>query len=355
MIKKMFFMTRVRAHFWNIDPGYLNLKLAFKTVLGIILTLLILRGHSLLTQLMAAIACGFSMQGVGGKTWGGKALHILVFDVIYFSAFVLGLSVRDYPILTAATLVTVGFFANYIRRFNLENSFAPLMVWILCFLATILPIPSAHEAYTHLGGLLLGLVVAAVVTLLIFPEDYPLLLIKNSNRFFKTLSAGFYEVRRYLLGYEKAPGDFTQLRFVQIKKELTELMDINQTLQHSLVVQNKQHLNEILVHQYGLLSAYSLMIEAYQTLLLNPQYLPRMFRLDLIRLNKKLANIFALVRMHQDWKITPQLDLCDVNLSSLTKAVPQDAEIILALLNLKLGFAMAKKHLRHLLCGDTYA
>ena len=263
--------------------------------------------------------------------------------------------VSDSPYLTALTLVIIGFFANYIRRFGLENSFAPLMIWMLCFLATILPLANSKEDYDHMGALVLGFLVSGMVSLLVFPENYSSLLIKNSNLFFHTLSTGFSEIRRYLLGFGQEQ-DFKVFPFVRVKKDLTDLMDINQTLQHLTAASSKKRLNHILFHQYGLLNAYILMLEAYQSLTRIPKPLALSTRLHLIRVNKKFAEVLGAIKMQKDWKMITQQELRLMMPLSYPKApLPKEPALIIALLNLKLGFDMAKKHLRELMQGEIDA
>lgn len=139
----------MRAFFWSMDPGHFQLKQSLKTILAILISLWLMRDEAMITKLMAGAAAGFSMQGVVARTWMMRITHVIFFMLINSVAFSLGLLVRESPVGTAITLVILGFLVNYIRRFGLENSLAPLMAWVLCFLATILPFQHTADAWNH--------------------------------------------------------------------------------------------------------------------------------------------------------------------------------------------------------------
>ena len=192
-------MIQFPALLWDKDPGYFRLKQAIKTVIAILMTLFLVRNEPLFGKLMASLACGFSMQGVNAKKLSWRIAQVICFDVVYFLCFMLGLVVRDAPNLTAVILVILGFTVNYLRQYGLQNSMAPMMAWVLCFFATILPANSSHEVWLHLYALIIGLVVSAAVSIFIFPENYNQLFVDNTNRLLQLLSRGMSEMRYFLV------------------------------------------------------------------------------------------------------------------------------------------------------------
>lgn len=345
-------VKKIRNYVWDIDPGYFNLKLASRTVLAIVISLWLLRDEALLTKVMGAIASGFSMQGVVAKTWSMRFVHVVIFSLAYFAMFALGLVVRDSANLTAVTLVALGFCVNYIRRFGLDNSSAPMSAWVLCFLATILPFADAAEAWSHIYGLLVGLAVSATVLLFIFPDSYPRLFISNSNRFFKIMAEGMGELRRYVLMHEPSSMQFTDLPFVDTKITLAKLVDSNQTMQQSRVfADHEQQIHTILIHQYGLLNAYSLMIDAYQALWLNKQQLSRSSCLALSQISKQFNKLLQSMKMYSDYQIHAKSTRCF--LPGLAKKLGHtpltDPALVMVLLNFKLSFDLLNQHLAKLI------
>ena len=321
-----------------MDPGRFQLKQAAKTVLAILISLWLVRNDPIACQLMAGVASGFSMQGLVAKTLKSRLIHIIFFLFFYTAVFALGLLVRDTPIHTAITLVILGFVVNYIRRFGLERSLSPFMAWLLCFLATVLPFTKTADAWVHFYALIVGLVVAGLVTLCVFPENYPRLFIKNSKHFFNTLSLGMRESRRFLL-QEMEGVKFESLPFTTIKDVLRKLIDTNQVMQHSAVFKGYENrINHILIHQYAFFNAYSMMLDAYACLCRRQFTLSLKNRLALARFTKDLADFFAVVTVGKDYivlkakckvpKFTFKLDISEAENSAQT----------LLILNLKLSF-----------------
>jgi hypothetical protein len=321
-----------------MDPGRFQLKQALKTVLAILITLGLLRNEPMVCQLMAGVASGFSMQGLVAKTFRSRLIHICFFIVFYTVAFSLGLLVRDSPIHTAITLVLFGFVVNYIRRFGLERSLSPFLAWALCFLATILPFTKTMDAWLHFYALIIGLIVAGLVSICIFPENYPRLFVENSKHFFNTLAVAMRESRRFFL-QERVGVDFVNLPFTTIKNVLCKLIDTNQVMQHSPVFQGYENrINHILIHQYAIFSAYSVLLDAYACLCRNQYTLTLQNRLALAQFTKEFADLFAVITVSNDYtvikskckipKFTHKFGIIDVDNTSQ----------VLMILNLKLSF-----------------
>lgn len=336
---------------WEIDPGYFNLKQAFKTVLAIIVSVGLLSGDTILTQLMAGIASGFAMQGVVAQTAKARVIHVVVFDLAYFLAFALGLSVRGYPNLTALALVLMAFGVNYIRRFGFENSNAPMSAWILCFLATILPFADSAQAWAHIHGLLIGFAVSAFIILFVFPDHYSRLFITNSNRFFHTLAQGLRDIRNHLL-IPNLEHDLKQLGFWTIRSTLIKLVDSNQTLvQSSVFVGKEKEVNSILIHQYGLLNAYLLMLDAYQALWVNKHPLNRTARLALSQMSKQLSQSLSAITMQDNFNVNAEHASCFIPdmAKRLGRTPLSNRSLIIALLNLKLSADLLSQNITGLL------
>ena len=88
-------LNRMRTLLWRMDPGQFLLKQGAKTILAILISLWLMRQEPLVSQLMAAVASGFSMQGVIAKTWLLRVLHVSLFIFGYTITFAVGLLVRD--------------------------------------------------------------------------------------------------------------------------------------------------------------------------------------------------------------------------------------------------------------------
>lgn len=338
-------LNQFRVYLWNVDPGYFNLKQALRTVLAIIISVGITYDKGILTSLLAGIVGGISVQGVVAETWILKLLHIVVFDFIYFAVFILGLMVRDSADWTALTLVVLGFFANYIRRFGLENSMAPMMGWTLCFLATTLPFSSTDEAWRHMYGLLVGFGVSAVIILFVFPENYSRLFVKNSNRFFQTLSSGMAEIRRYLLISNRKTMHVTDLPFESIKTTLMQLVNTNQAIQlNRKTAKTEKQFSYIVSHQYALVHAYTLLIDA---LWIHSNEMSRSAQLAISLVCKQFATLLAAIGMHADFTVSKDSSFCFLpDLAKKLGLAPADnPAVIMLLLNCKLGFELMNQHI----------
>lgn len=346
-------IKRLRAYFWAIDPGYFNLKHALKTILAILLSLLLVRNESTLTQVIAVIISGFSMQGLVAKTFSSRIIQLIIFDAVYFAVLLLGVAVRDSGNWTALTLVSLGFAVNYVRRFGLENSRAPMMVWILCFLVTILPFSITVRTGALAYGAGLGFFVSALVELFIFPQNDAHLFVNNSNQFFKTLAYGLQEMRRYVL-VSSEQVNFENLSFVIIKTTLERMLESNQAIQGDKVFDDEQErIDHILMQQYALLNAYSLLIDVYRSLWVKNYHLSRSSVLALSYLSNQFSLLFMTTKLSKNYGVT--MAYSPTLLPDLAKKLGKlslvDSTPIMALLNFKLGFDLFKHHEKKLLRG----
>ena len=351
----MLTVNKIRDYCWTIDPGYFNLQLAGKTILAIVMSLSLTYDAPLLTKLMAGIASGFAIESIVTKTWYARLLSVAILSLAYFAAFALGLLVRDSANWTAVVLVVLGFVVNYMRRFGMDNSVAPMKVWILCFIATILPFAGAAEGWAHIYGVLTGLLVAAAI-MFIFPDNYQRLFISNSNRFFKMLAQGMSDIRQYLL-FPAETRDFQALPFVQLKIALMQLIDSNATMQQSMVFSSNEKQINSLLSQYALFNAYTLMVEAYCTLWRNKHVISQPSQRVLSEMNDQFAQWFSSLTMQKDYQVYSDAHSCF--LTNLAKRLGQtplsDPMLVMVLLNLKLSFDLFNQHIKNLLRNDDGA
>src|SRR5688500_5111814 len=121
-----YFVNAIKNFAWRIDPGYFTLKLALKTVLALFVSLYLVRNDAFITKLFASYTAVIAMQGIDAKVWRYRVLHILIFDLLFCLSFSLGFLVAKSHLASAIILACLGFGINYIRRFNLERSIAPM-------------------------------------------------------------------------------------------------------------------------------------------------------------------------------------------------------------------------------------
>lgn len=352
----MIYFKRWQTVLWNIDPGYFQLKQAVKTLVAILIALWFMRHETQLTQVMAAFAAGMSMQGIVATTWLSRFYQVLLFDSIYFGLFIVGLLIRDSQEWTAIVLVLLGFAVNYARRFGLQTSMAPMIAWMLCFVATILPFQSTTQALLHIYGLLAGLLIAAAVMMLVFPQNYRYLFVNNSNHIFKAISQGMLDVRRYLLLGAQA-ADFETLPFAKIKTNLNHLLDSNQTIEENCELDDQKKVDDVLIHLYVLVNAYLMMLEAYRALHAKAYPLSRAGRCCLSRISKQFAHLLACVRMRGNFAVTGRSVKVDLSMlaEKFNELDLRDPALVIALLHLKLSFTLINRHVCELIRGDDHA
>ena len=335
---------------WNIDPGYFRLKHAIKTIVAILFTLWIMRFEKMPFQLMAGIVCGFAMQGVIEKTGTSRIIQIVTLNFVYLLAFILGLLVRDSANATAIALIILGFVVNYCRRFNLQTSIAPLMAWTLCFFATTLPFTNTLDVWAHSYALVLALVVSAVVNAFIFPENYQLLFINNSNRLFRALSQGLHHIQQHLSldsVDQNQKQTFHTTSLTHTMETLLRLLESNQTMEENQAFSQKNPLiSDILLQQYAIVHAYQMMLDSYRTF--GAEGLTPEEKAVLSNICLQFENIFSSMHMQRDYTIISKSPF--VSLASMSKKliVNPSAESILFLLNMKLGFNLFNQHIKRM-------
>lgn len=349
----MSILKRFQSFLWDIDPGYFCLKQAIKTVLALLIALWFVRDQPILTKAMAGMSCAVSMQGAFAKTFSWRVGQVILFDLLYFASFCLGLLIRDSAHLKAIVLVLLGFTVNYCRRFGLQTNVAPFMIWLLCFVATILPFEATADAWRHIHGLVIGLVVAAIVMLVVFPENYQRLYVHNSNRFFKHLSRGLNELRRSLLLPERS---FKLQRVMTIKDSLNRLLASNRGIDQSNIFDEKQEnlIGQIMVCEYALTQAYTIMIETYRSLNIHQHFWSREIRLSLSLINKQISQWFASATMDKSYHV--KAEAIQISFERFVQGVSREKitepGLIIAILNLNLSLKFMVQQFERLLDLD---
>ncbi|STX39365.1 hypothetical protein [Legionella feeleii] len=345
---------RLQIFFWNIDPGYFRVKHAFKTVLAIVIALWFVRDETHFTKAMTGLACGMSMQGMIAKSFISRVVQVILFDLAFFTAFIMGLWVRDFPHLCPIVLVVLGFTVNYMRRFGLSDSVAPMKVWTLCFLAIVIPLQT-KEWWTHIYGFIIGLVAGALTLLFVFPENYSKLFINNSNRLFKALARGMNACRRPIL-FPVPPRNIARLSFVRLRDMLHRLLDSNQTIVQGLAINEREKLIDgIMIQEYALIHAFNMMVDSYKTILVKNYQLSPSKRLALSSINRQFAALLTSLTMNKDYSVTAKT--CRISMAKITEKLSQepltDPALVMVFLNLKLSFNLLHENILRLQRGEN--
>ena len=336
---------------WDIDPGYFRLKHAIKTIGAILVTLGFMQHETLSLQLMASIITGFSMQGVVEKALSLRLVQIIALNGIYFLSFLLGLVVRDSANATAIALVFLGFTVNYLRRFGLQTSMAPMMAWSLCFFATTLPLPETRDVWSYSYAVIIALIVSASVNAFFLPENYHRLFIINSNRLFKALFQGMYEIRRHLVQMHQNDKPiqldvFESCAFTNLSKTMSALLDSNQSIaEDSFFAKKHPQMEYVLMQQYALVNAYLMMLDTYRSLDFS---LSSQERREVSKLYRHFARLFASMVMGNNCDVLSNNTLVPLASFGKEKTGLPVSESIIILLNLKLGFSLFNRHIAHL-------
>lgn len=336
-----------RRFFWQIDPGYFRIKLAFKTVLAICISLWWTRDQNLITQLMACTASGFAMQGVIARDFSRRIVQVFILSISYFSAFMLGLWARDSTLLTALVLIIMAFVVNYCRRFNLRNSIAPMMVWMLCFVANIFPFPSKAAAIAHIDGLIKGLIVSAAVLLLIWPENYMRLFRQNSVFYFSLLRDHYRVCAHWLATLfidEKA------LPVKEMREELSYTIESNRTLERTqTITRNNPLMWNATNQQHALNQAFFLLTEALLSIYRKKELLPKSLIPLLVDLLYQAARLFDQLDINKKLELTGNVDQrisvnkLNQHLSKLDITEPQ---AVLNIMNVKMAIQLINQHIQ---------
>lgn len=338
---------QTRRFFWQIDPGYFRLKLAFKTMLAIFISLWWTRDQVMITQLMAATASGFSMQGVVAKDFYRRIIQVFVFSISYFLAFMIGLWARDTTLHTSLVLIGMAFVVNYCRRFNLRYSIAPMMVWMLCFLATVLPFPSRAVAISHIDGLIKGLIVSASVLLLVWPENYKRLFCQNSIFYFSILRDNYRICARWLSTI-LINGEVLPVK--TMREELTSPLESNRTLEASQTLsRNNPRMLNATSQQHAFNQAFFLLTEALLSMQRKKELIPLPLVPLLVDLLYQTARLFDNLSMDKNLRLTGDIDQ-RISVNKLNQRISElditEPQIVMGLMNIKMSIQLINQHIQ---------
>lgn len=351
----MSLLVKVKDRLWDKDPGFLRFKHAFKTIVAITLSMALCYNNSRDAVLLAGIAAGMSIQGIKAPNFKAKLGCLVVFDGCYFAVFCLGLLFKPYPHAVAVAFVTLAFFSFYIRRFGNQFNFPGLMLWLFFFMANILPLSSPHLAVNNMYGFFIGLFIAALVYLVIFPNKQRRLFIKTYNTYLHRLSRGIQLLHDYL-PVKLSEEQYNQ-KFVLHKTQLFKMIDFNKAIVESKTFDDVDGKAAALtLIQYSLSKDLTMLYEAYHSLLIANKItnieLFSLLQQDLKALTHNLNNTRLVYAMPFRIKTGRTQLHCDslkaIQLSKVISA-PDNNNFFIALLNFNLGLQLMVKNLRLLL------
>lgn|GEM_PF-1221252 len=189
---------RLALRIYEYDPGLLRLKQAFKTILAVIITSAILIQANVIIVVCGGLASGFSMQGIYGMTRMEQTKSALINAIIYLIAYNIGAFTHPYPYYATGFLAILGFLTFYSRKFGPRFTVMPMMVWVLSFLGTILPVPADFTGILHSSlAFLLGFIVSLLVYILIFP-------VRKERSFFNNLENNIDDIHTILIWLKRS-------------------------------------------------------------------------------------------------------------------------------------------------------
>ncbi|KTD78396.1 hypothetical protein [Legionella waltersii] len=256
-------ILNLRHYLLDLSPGIPAFKQASKTILGILITLFLLRNETLGLQLLAAICTGMSIQTVSATPFLLRLYQMIIYDLLFISVFYLGYFVKNSELLTIVFLTGLGFTVNYCKSYVLERSPAPFMIWLLGFIATLLPTQDFSNFTTPLLSFLYGFGVSIPFILFLFPPPDPLTLFQNNKKkLFLLLGQGISELMSP--NFEKQNMKKDVYRICQrLEKRMYSLLSLNQRLLDSIQLnRNKPHQLKVLQISYALVNVYAMLVHS---------------------------------------------------------------------------------------------
>jgi hypothetical protein len=346
---------QIKQNLWQVDPGCFRLIHAVKTLIAISICLWIYSDASLLEKLFAGVASGFSIQGIDASTRKMQIVQIILSALAYSVTFLLGIFVSFSGMLTTITLMLLGFSVIYVRRFGPLFTYGPMLAWVFCFLATILPIESFSQGLNNIDGLIAGLIIAAFIYLFILPENHINLLLKNSQLFYQELAQGLLLAKKSIhLNINQA--DFDKQFFSNSKNNLLNLTSINQSINQYLLTSSiERNASRLITSQYTMLKAYSMLVEAFHGLLKSEKKIPDSIHHPLAILLDTLSKTLSKVQFNSNLEcmgLPLELEAYFDKLNHvLTNIHLDDNQLIIALLNMKLSLRLLNKNYQ-ILCNQ---
>ncbi len=338
--------------YWQYDPGLFRLKHAAKTVLAVLLAVAVFSKFGMITRVTAGIAAGFSIQGVVGETTKNKLISLVIADICFLGAYLIGASVRPYPLLSGIFLTLLAFFVMYVRRFGPRFSTFPLLVWAVGFLATVLSSPNDTNLILHGIAMIIGFLISGGILLAVFPENKRYLFYDNIAIFLSHYADVFSWLKQQTQFIQK-PQAFSAQTHVK-KSELLHLMQLNETIASITVTLSpgrQNRLNKLVVWQFSLTKALAIIFEGFETLHRESKILPKNASAQLNALMTWLTRYINSIAINKN---TDTIEFKPIhNGEALLRQFREDlkacmtvaSENNIALLNIYLGFRMIFRNL----------
>ncbi len=263
------------THFKQLDPGFLRLKQAIKTLLAILIGLAVLHPWaSAYMQLYGALTIGFAMQSHKGKSWRDQMMTACYAYPSFLFFYFLAALCKPYPFLTSALLVFSGFLVFYVQRLGPRFLVFPNFTWALCFLGSIFPNQSLINIAYNLMAMLIGCFITFMVYFFIWPNKPEKMFFKNVEIYFKNSKKLLCWLARYYYG-KKSTRELLLEKSIQMKR-IRDTIVLNQTIytNYSDSDQEGAILQKIYLDQYTHSKALGIIVHSTSELALAHIHLP---------------------------------------------------------------------------------
>lgn len=348
MLKKLY------NRYWQYDPGMFRLKHAFKTVLGVSLSVFIFIKAGLIIKVLAGFAAALSVQGVYGERWQTKLISLLIADITFMAIYFLGAISKPFPIMVAVVFVILAFFVMYMRRFGQRYVMFPVFAWVFCFLATILPQADVHTILLHELVLIVVFIVSGMVFLLIFPENKPRLFYKSIAAFLSNYSASLQWLQG-LLKQSRPPKNFP-IQIRAHKQPLAQNEEFSRSIAETVKSKSTGVLNRIAkvsIWQFAMMKALSIVLEGFHMIHRNNITLSADTKEQLKNTLNCLQRYIATYDIDDvvgKIAFENNVDACEKSLQQFQQCLSHcnydQQEDIVALLNINLGLRIILKNLK---------
>ncbi len=178
-------LAKLTSKLWYKDPGFLRLKHASKTVMAVLLAIIVayLLRIPALGVFVAGFAAGFLMQAVAGERRRYQQKTFVVICLVAIVLFFIGNIMQHNTYWQSGYLIILSFFAVYVRRYGPHFMLATLNLWVMGFIATILP-GGWPDALYNSYGVVIASIIAFIVFFYIFPQRKIIAVFDNLRRNF---------------------------------------------------------------------------------------------------------------------------------------------------------------------------
>lgn len=346
-------MNQIWNYLWHKDPGFFRFKHAFKTVFAVVLSVLLFIKASLLTQVLVGMAAGFSIQGISGEGYRGRLLSIVIADFSFVAGYLLGASVNTYPRLSGLLLVVLAFLAMYVRRFGPRFAVFPILVWVFCFLGSILPEGTLFEILWHGASLLPVFIISGVVYFFLFPEKKKELFYNNMQAIFSSYASS---LRWQIDCQEKESCAINYIKDEpRYKLRPMPLLQLNQSIAETLLEESTATINRtnnLFVIQFALGKAITIIYESFEAIYGNKLILPKEAKKHIGNILDNLAEMFSSIEIDKKTgaiTLKAKLNKTEKILKKfkeyLSASMLEAGEELVPLLNINLGFRMIFRNL----------